>query len=219
MQCQLSHDLIIKVKYSPGKVFSSLEVRLIEKTFSLVMTWTRLSRIMTTSDGSQTLLLEQLHPSICLLELLTGRPANLDELIIDSKKSSLVSDISDTADSGECDLEEDLKDVEIISAEDAKQHHPKILRNKVLDRLAETLARYKSDPNVNSGPILDPKHVSSTMMIIDEKHNKVEILCAKNEGLDQHDSTDDTDFLNSWKTSMERIARKGDFIHCRHTKK
>ncbi|KAF1993802.1 hypothetical protein P154DRAFT_384427, partial [Amniculicola lignicola CBS 123094] len=85
----------------------------------------------------------------------------------------------------------------------------KVLRNKVLDRLAETLARYKSDRTVNKGPVLDPKHVSSTMMIIDEEHNKVKILCAKNEGLNQHNSTDDTDFLNCWKACMEHISKEG----------
>ncbi|KAG9236236.1 hypothetical protein BJ875DRAFT_457146 [Amylocarpus encephaloides] len=47
------------------------------------------------------------------------------------------------------------------------------------------------------------------MMIIDEEHNKVKILYAKNEGLDQHNSTDDTDFLGSWKAYIERISREG----------
>jgi hypothetical protein len=118
--------------------------------------------------------------------------------------------------SGEGYPEEDWEDVEIISAEDMKERNPKALRNKVLDRLAETLARYKSDRTVNKGPILDPKHVSSTMMIIDEEHNKVKILCAKNEGLDQHNSTDDTDFLSSWKACMERISREGKLMYCQH---
>ncbi|KAL9632463.1 MAG: hypothetical protein Q9164_005307 [Protoblastenia rupestris] len=163
---------------------------------------------MSTPVERHALLLEQLHLSICLLGLLAKHPANLDELVLDHK-AFLEKGTSDNANSGEGYPEEDLEDVEIISAEDMKERNPKALRNKVLDRLAETLARYKSDRTVNKGPILDPKHVSSTMMIIDEEHNKVKILCAKNEGLDQHNSTDDTDFLSSWKACMEHISREG----------
>jgi len=156
------------------------------------------------------LLLEQLHLSICLLRLLAERPADFDKLVLDHKEGFLEKGASDNADSGEGHSEEDLEDVVIISAEDMKERNPKALRNNVLDRLAETLARYKSNRTVNKGPILDPKHVSSTMMIIDEEHNKVKILCAKNEGLDQHNSTDDTDFLSSWKACMEGISREGN---------
>lgn len=158
---------------------------------------------MSTAVERHALLLEQLHPSICLLKLLAERPSNLDEL-------------APGHDSGEGYPEEVLEDVEIISAEDTKERNLKALRNKLLDRLAETLARYKSDRTVNKGPFLDPKHVSSTMMIMDEEHNKVKILCAKNEGLDQHNSTDDTDFLSSWKACMERISREGKHMYCQH---
>jgi hypothetical protein len=174
----------------------------------------RLSQIMSTPVESHALLFEQLHLSICLLGLLAERPANLDELVLDHKEAFLEKDTSDNTDSREGFPEEDLEDVEIISAEDMKERNHKVLRNKVLDRLAETLARYKSDRKVNKGPVLDPKHVSSTMMIIDEEHNKVKILCAKNDGLDQHNSTDDTDFLSSWKACMERISREGKLMYC-----
>ena len=37
-----------------------------------------------------------------------------------------------------------------------------------------------------------------------------------NEGLDQHNSTDDTDFLSSWKACMERISREGKLMYCQH---
>jgi hypothetical protein len=205
---------------SASEDFSSPYVRLIEKNVSLVNPFAlldkNLSRIMSTRNESPTLLLEQLHLSISLLGLLTERPADLDELILDNKELFLENRVSENADSREDAPEDDLEDVEIISAQDEKQRNPKVLRNKVLDRLAETLARYKSDPTANKGPILDSKHVSSTMMIVDEKHNKVKILCSKNEGLDQHNTTDDTDFLNSWKASMEHIARKGGFVYCKH---
>ena len=161
------------------------------------------------------LLLEQLHPSICLLRLLAERSANLDELTLDHKEALLEEGTSDNADIGGFP-EEDLENVEIIDAEDMKGRSPKALRNKVLDRLAEILARYKSDRRVGKGPILDPKHVSSTMMIVDEEHNKVKILCAKNEGLDQQNSTDDTDFLGSWKACMARISREGKLMYCQY---
>lgn len=171
---------------------------------------------MSTPVERHALLLEQLHPSICLLGLLAERPANLDKLVLDYKEAFLEKGTSDNADSGEGYLEEDLEDVEIISAEDMKERNSKALQNNVLDRLAETLARYKSDCTVNKGPILDPKHVSSTMMIIDEEHNKVKILCVKNKGLDQHKSTEDTDFLSSWKACIERISREGKLMYCQH---
>ncbi|RDW57788.1 hypothetical protein BP5796_12589 [Coleophoma crateriformis] len=164
---------------------------------------------MRTPVERHALLLEQLHASICLVRLLAERPKNLDKLVLDHKEAFLEKNTSDNADSAEGYPEGDLEDVEIISAEDMKERNSKALRNKILDRRAETLARYKSDRTANKGPILDPKHVSSTMMIMDEEHSKVKVLCAKSEGLDQHNSTDDTDFLSSWKACMERISREG----------
>ncbi|KAI9781877.1 MAG: hypothetical protein M1839_005671 [Geoglossum umbratile] len=50
------------------------------------------------------------------------------------------------------------------------------------------------------------------MMIVYDDKNKVKILCAKNEGLAQGNSTGHTDFLNSWKACMERISRAGTAI-------
>jgi hypothetical protein len=122
--------------------------------FSLVSLITflgeRLSRIMSAPVERHALLLEQLHLSICLLGLLAERPANLDELVLDHKDALLEKSPPDNVDSGEGYPEEDLEEeeVEIISAEDMKQRNHKALRNKVLDRLAETLARYKSDRTV-----------------------------------------------------------------------
>ena len=123
-----------------------------------------------------------LNATICLLGLITARPANLDELLIEREEP-----VAEKASSGGDDAENDIEtpeDDEISSTVDEKKRDLDALRNKVLDRLAEALARYKSDPKEVKGPILDPKHVSSTMMIKYDDKNKVKILCAKNEGLD-----------------------------------
>ncbi|EPE30438.1 HIT/MYND zinc finger-like protein [Glarea lozoyensis ATCC 20868] len=158
---------------------------------------------------ARSVLLEQLQPSICLLRLLAERPANLDELVANNKKTSSETSSSSDAESGEDDLVEGVDDVENISSEEVEKRDLQELRNKVLDRLAEILARYKSDRTVKKARVLDPNHVSSTMMIMDEENSKVIILCAKNEGLNQNNSTDDTDFLSSWKAYMERISSGG----------
>jgi hypothetical protein len=150
-----------------------------------------------------------LHAAICLLGLIMARPASLDELLIESEEP--VAEKTSSSDDADDDPE-DLEDVEISNVDDEKKRDLDALRNKVLDRLAETLARYKSDPKRGKGSILDPEHVSSTMMIMYEDENRVKILCAKNEGLTQGNSTDDTDFLNSWKACMERISRAGKLI-------
>jgi hypothetical protein len=147
-----------------------------------------------------------LHAAICLLKLITARPANLDELLIDVKEP--VAENTSSSDEAEDDTE-GLEDIEISSTDDEKNRDLGTLQNKVLDRLAEILARYKSNPKGGKGSILDPKHVSSTMMIMYGEENRVKILCAKNEGLAQGNSTDDIDFLNSWKACMERISRAG----------
>jgi hypothetical protein len=150
----------------------------------------------------------QLHKAICLLSLITARPADLDDLPVDSKEPETKDASSETEDDAE-----DLEDAEISNPEDEKKRNLDVLRNKVLDRLAETLARYKSDPRGGKGSTPDAKHVASTMMIMYDDEHKVKILCAKNEGLDQGKSTEDSDFLNSWKGCMERIARAGELIY------
>lgn len=167
---------------------------------------------MTAAVKHHDLLLEQLYPSICLLILLAERPPDLQEMVSDHE-GVLVKNTIDNADNEDGYPEDDLEDMELISTETIEKRDPKALLNKLLDRLAEILARYKSDRKVQKGNIPDPKHVSSTMMVVDEKHNKVKILCAKNEGLDQDNSTDDTDFLGSWNASMERIATQGKFLY------
>ena len=147
-----------------------------------------------------------LHAAICLLGLITARPANLEELF---KESEVPLAETTSVDNIVEDDPGDLENVEIGSTDDGEKRDLYALRSKVLDRLAETLARYKSNPKAGKGAFLDSKHVSSTMMIISEDESKVKILCAKNEGLDQGKSTEDTDFLNAWKTCMEDMSRAG----------
>ena len=151
---------------------------------------------MSTSIEHHALPFEQLHPSICLLRLLAERPASLDNLVLDHKET-LENSAFDNPDSEEGDSEGEPEGVDRLGAEDMEERSPKVLRDKVLDRLAETLANYKSDRTIDKGTVPDSKHVSTTMMIMNEQNNSVKILCAKNEGLDQHNSTDDTEFLSS----------------------
>ena len=142
------------------------------------------------------LLLEQLYSSIYLLKLLTERSINLDELVLDYKEVFLKKSTFDNVNNREDYSEEDLKDIEIISAEDIKERNFKALRDKVFDRLIKTLTRYKSDYIINKGFILDLKYIFNTMMIINEEYNKVKILYIKNKRLNQYNSTDDIDFLS-----------------------
>ncbi|KAK5214941.1 hypothetical protein LTR96_011628 [Exophiala xenobiotica] len=98
---------------------------------------------------------------------------------------------------------EELEDLQIIDTDRDEQQYLAELQNKILDRLAETLARFKSDPKARNS--FDAKHVSSAMMVVYRKDERVKILCSKNEGLD----TEDRDFLRDWKDCMETIARRG----------
>ena len=146
----------------------------------------------------------KLHTAICLLSLITERPPDLFELLEQNNVPA-----NDDVDDADVDLEDVEEDSEITGAEEEakSQAHLAVLRNKVLDRLAETLARFKSDPSGNSRSRIDSKHVSSTIMYYNSM--RVKFLCAKNEGLDQENSTDDTEFLDSWSRQMEQISRKG----------
>ena len=83
---------------------------------------------------------------------------------------------------------------------------PAELTNKALDRFAETLARFKSDPKAFKSP--DAKHVSSAMMMVYNEDERFKIICSKNEGLDAEDKA----FLAKWKICMEAIAKSGKVI-------
>ena len=97
-----------------------------------------------------------------------------------------------------------------IAGDHLEQATPAVMQSRVLDRLAEILARYKTDPKTNRGLRLDAKHVSSTMMIVDLKKNMVKILSAKNEGIDQMGFLADTDFLTAWKEYMEGVSQRDE---------
>jgi len=88
------------------------------------------------------------------------------------------------------------------------------LRDRVLDRLAEVLSRFKTDRTRRKGAFLDPKHVSAAFMVIHDHCSRVDIYCVKNEGLNQRngngskDNTD-TDFLETWSRYMRCISKRG----------
>lgn len=160
---------------------------------------------------------ENLYAAICVLALISQRPQGVDELLTRNEKSAdRNSEKACTeSDSEDCaqDLEITEEDEDVGESEEEPLHLTQ-LRDKVLNRLAETLARFKSDPKGNRGYPLDPKHVSSTMMIEYRGSEAVRFLCAKNEGLDQRDTTEDTDFLESWRKCMECISKRGKSISC-----
>ncbi|KAG0645697.1 NADPH-dependent 1-acyldihydroxyacetone phosphate reductase [Hyphodiscus hymeniophilus] len=133
-------------------------------------------------------------------------PTNLDQLLIESDEPAEEKTSRDEADSDS----ESLQNEEISNYNDEQKRDLDALRDKVLDRLAETMARYKTDPKRGKNAILDPKHVSSATMILYDDEKMVKILCSKTEGLAEGNSNDDTDFLNSWKSCMERISRTGE---------
>ncbi len=167
-----------------------------------------------------------LEDAICLLALIIRGPPDLEALIVTDKRLHSLSDgleqkpDVDLKKGPETGIEalqeidvgidgiEELEDLQIIGTDKDEQRYLAGLRSKILDRLAETLARFKSDPK--AGKSIDAKHVCSAMMIVNQKDERVKILCSKNEGLDK----DDIDFLRDWKDCMETIARRGD-VHQR----
>ncbi|KAF2250218.1 hypothetical protein BU26DRAFT_297265 [Trematosphaeria pertusa] len=109
----------------------------------------------------------------------------------------------------EDDEEVDLEDLNTydLPPESAEKEALSLLQDKLLDRLAETLARYKSDPKKADPRTrgLDAKHVCAAMMRVHAAEERAEIVCAKNEGLDAVDRV----FLEGWKRAVEGIARSG----------
>jgi hypothetical protein len=168
-----------------------------------------------------------LEDAICLLALIIKRPPDLEGLILPYKglyspngglQRTPNMDLEEGPETGAEALQteidvgvdgvEELEDLQIIDTDRDEQQYLAELQNKILDRLAETLARFKSDPKARNS--FDAKHVSSAMMVVYRKDERVKILCSKNEGLDREDRT----FLRDWKDCMETIARRGD-VHQR----
>ncbi|KAJ5966834.1 hypothetical protein N7501_003082 [Penicillium viridicatum] len=145
---------------------------------------------------------QNLEDAICLLALISDRPPGLEESTqqtepcrIDRELESYPSD----------EVFDDPEDPTVLGADPEHEQYRIELKNQFLDRLAETLARFKTDAQAKTSN--DVKHVSAAMMVCYEDEGRVKILCAKNEGLEQEDK----DFLARWKLLMEGIARKGSF--------
>lgn len=169
--------------------------------------------------------IHDLQDAICLLALATEHPQTIDRLKLKPRNlhveinaSSDAAPESLTADATvkiEKEKDEGISEVFDDANASSSQQDLASLRNKVLDRLAEILARVKTNRAGRSRTILDPKHVSATFMIIRNQFTTVDIYCSKNEGLDQQipgqpkGRKDDTDFLNTWKTHMQDISNKG----------
>lgn len=159
---------------------------------------------------------EDIDDAVCLLALLTKRVSDQDE----SKKpteerihAQRTSCSAEAPQAKERDPTNDLDDSSKDGIEDEADEEPDstfgidqtqndtVLYRKFLDRLAETLARFKSDPSKKKAP--DSKHVASILMTIDKDNMKTKIFCFKNEGLDKQDE----DFLERWKICMVGAAR------------
>lgn len=145
---------------------------------------------------------QNLEDAICLLALISDRPPGLEESIQEVE----TGDIDKGSQSYASDEEfADPEDPTVLGADPENEQYRIELKNQFLDRLAETLARFKTDVQVKRSD--DAKHVSATMMVCYENEEHVKIICAKNEGLEKEDN----EFLGRWKSHMEGIARKGSF--------
>jgi hypothetical protein len=173
---------------------------------------------------------ESLRDAVSVLALLIKRHQDLDELLSRDERRGDLNDENDrpitatkksctitlgTDKGGDADTDtEDPEEDERIGVDEGtdEELYLAALKDKVLDRLAETLARYKSDPSGNQISPLASKHVSSTMMMVGRQSTRVKFLCSKNEGLDQGDTAEDTKFLDSWRQCMECISKPGKVI-------
>ncbi|KAJ5489399.1 hypothetical protein N7539_004289 [Penicillium diatomitis] len=145
---------------------------------------------------------QNLEDAICLLALISDRPPALEEST--QETGTTENDKESPSYSNEEEFDDPEDPTGLGTDREHEQYHIE-LKNQFLDRLAETLARFKTDPKAKSS--IDAKHVSAAMMVCDENEEHVKIFCAKNEGLEKEDD----DFLASWKLRMEGIARKGSF--------
>lgn len=143
-----------------------------------------------------------LDDAICLLASIPDRPPDPEGL------NQEESEASDMDRNSESDLYDEISDDDIeyptvLDTNSKGDQYLTELKNQFLDRLAEILARFKTNPKAKKSK--DAKHVSATMMACHEAKESVKIFCAKNEGLDHEDRK----FLSEWKQHMENIAKKG----------
>ena len=163
----------------------------------------------TTSAGFQSIT-QDLDVAISVLALITRRPQDLDKLQREQgATTNAYSALELLLEQGEHEPGDEIDSSEDGDVDSQLDPDPGTLRNKVLDRLAETLARYKTDPREKENTGLDAKHVSSTMMVVDEQRERIKIFCSKNEGLDQRADNIDLEFLDRWKVCMEAVAKNG----------
>jgi hypothetical protein len=139
---------------------------------------------------------------ICLLASIPDGQPDRNPKTRTQEPKTRDTDVDAESGSSDDDLD-DIEDLTVLGTNPKSEEHLAELKNPFLDRLAETLARFKSDPQDRRSK--DAKNVFATMMICHEKEERVEIFCTKNEGLDDEDRK----FLNKWKVHMEKIAREG----------
>ncbi|KAJ5218579.1 uncharacterized protein N7498_000678 [Penicillium cinerascens] len=145
---------------------------------------------------------QNLEDAICLMALTPYRLPSLEESTRDTETTE--NDKVSLSDSNDEEYN-DLEDPTVLGTDPEHEKYGIDLKNQFLDRFAETLARFKTDPKTKTRN--DAKHVSATMMVCHEAEKHVKIFCAKNEGLEEEDEG----FLSRWKLRMETIARKGSF--------
>ncbi|CAJ2510755.1 Uu.00g063800.m01.CDS01 [Anthostomella pinea] len=78
------------------------------------------------------------------------------------------------------------------------------LKDELVDRLSEMLARFKSPRKT---ALKDAKNVSSVILLEAADQSSVTFICARNEGLDKQDKRV---FLPEWKQLMEEMACSDD---------
>ncbi|KAJ5632758.1 hypothetical protein N7490_009097 [Penicillium lividum] len=145
---------------------------------------------------------QNIEDAICLLALISNRPPDLEESTQETDAREFDKESQYYSNDEEFD---DPEDPTVLDTDPAHEQYRLELKNQFLDRLAETLARFKADFQAKSSN--DAKHVSAAMMVCYESEEHVKIFCAKNEGLEKEDN----EFLATWKLRMESIARKGLF--------
>ena len=138
---------------------------------------------------------QNLEDAVCLLALITKREPELEQT--STPFQGLHED-----DGAELDGVEEVGMLSDIDVDRDEQQYLNELRSKLLDRLAETLARFKTKDKSS----LDAKHVTSTMMVLDKERRTTKIICTKNEGLDKFDRR----YLKRWKACVKNVAAKGE---------
>lgn len=102
---------------------------------------------------------QNLEDAICLLALTPYRLPGLEESTRDTETTE--NDKESPSDSNDEEYN-DLEDPTALGTDPEHEQYGINLKNQFLDRLAETLARFKTDHKTKTSN--DAKHVSATMM-------------------------------------------------------